>query len=150
MLLSLDYLSLQQLWYYFPNCVFFILTHPASLPCGRKPERPEKTHDFNSAERWQTIFTHESVARIEPIDLRGEALLWRLHQMTALWNDCDKKWPNATWFKVTGWIRIFLPSGFNCSSDFRTFAQILTVCCPFGERVPLWVQSASFQCCKMF
>jgi hypothetical protein len=30
-LLILDYWSLQQLWYYFPNCVFFILTHSAYL-----------------------------------------------------------------------------------------------------------------------
>ena len=42
----------------------FILTHPANLPCGRKPERPEKTHDFRqSVDR---LFSHESVARIEP------------------------------------------------------------------------------------
>ena len=42
----------------------FILTHPDNFPCGKKPEHPEKTHDF-----WQSfdrLFSHESVARIEP------------------------------------------------------------------------------------
>ena len=38
--LSLDYLFLQQLWYYFPNYVY---------PPGEKPRL--------SAERWQTLFT---------------------------------------------------------------------------------------------
>jgi hypothetical protein len=37
--------------------LMFILTHPANLPCGRKPERPEKIHDFR-------LFSHEVVARI--------------------------------------------------------------------------------------
>ena len=34
------------------------------VPCGRKLEHPEKTHDF----RWNVdgLFSHESVARIEP------------------------------------------------------------------------------------
>ena len=65
-LLSLDwlFLYLQQLWYYFLNCVYrFILTHPVSFSCGRKPEHPEKTHDF-----WKSVdglFSHESVARIK-------------------------------------------------------------------------------------
>ena len=37
----------------------FILTHPVNFPCGRKPERPEKTHDFRqSVDR---LFSHESV-----------------------------------------------------------------------------------------
>ena len=27
----------------------FILTHPVNFPCGRKPERPEKTHDFRES-----------------------------------------------------------------------------------------------------
>jgi hypothetical protein len=58
-LLSLDYLSLQRLRYYFPNCVY--PNPPANLPCGRKPE---KTHDFRqSVDR---LFSHESVARIKP------------------------------------------------------------------------------------
>ena len=42
----------------------FILTHPVSFPCGRKPEHPEKTHDFRQSVDW--LFSHESVARIEP------------------------------------------------------------------------------------
>jgi hypothetical protein len=42
----------------------FILTHPANLPRGRKPERPEKTHDFRQSVDW--LFSHESVARIKP------------------------------------------------------------------------------------
>jgi hypothetical protein len=28
----------------------FIPTHPVNFPCGRKPEHPEKTHDF-----WQSV-----------------------------------------------------------------------------------------------
>ena len=26
-----------------------ILTHPVNFPCGRKPENPEKTHDFRQS-----------------------------------------------------------------------------------------------------
>ena len=26
-----------------------ILTHPVNFPCGRKPEHPEKTHDFGQS-----------------------------------------------------------------------------------------------------
>ena len=41
-----------------------ILTHPANFPCGRKPEHPEKTHEFRqSVDR---LFSHEFLARIEP------------------------------------------------------------------------------------
>ena len=42
----------------------FILTHSVNFPCGRKPEHPEKTHDFRQSVDW--LFSHESVARIEP------------------------------------------------------------------------------------
>jgi hypothetical protein len=38
--------------YYFPNC-------------GRKPEHPEKTHDFQQSVV-DRLFSHESIARIEP------------------------------------------------------------------------------------
>jgi hypothetical protein len=27
----------------------FILTHPVNFPCGRKPEHPEKTHNFRQS-----------------------------------------------------------------------------------------------------
>ena len=37
-------LSLQELLYY-----FLIPTHPVNYPCGRKPEHPEKTHDFRQS-----------------------------------------------------------------------------------------------------
>jgi hypothetical protein len=47
-LLSLNYLSLQQLRYYVPNCVYPI-THPVNYPCGGQPEHPEKTHDFRQS-----------------------------------------------------------------------------------------------------
>jgi hypothetical protein len=43
----------------------FILTHPVNFPCGRKPERQDQNAQI-SAERWQTLFTIESAARIEP------------------------------------------------------------------------------------
>jgi hypothetical protein len=42
----------------------FILTHPVNFPCGRKPEHPEKNHDFRQSV--DGLFSHESVARIEP------------------------------------------------------------------------------------
>ena len=43
--------------YFYNNCditflTVFILTHPVNFPCGRKPEHPEKTHDF-----WQSVNT---------------------------------------------------------------------------------------------
>jgi hypothetical protein len=46
----------------------FILTHPVNFPCGRKPERPEKTHDFRKSVDWLFSHesTHESIARLEP------------------------------------------------------------------------------------
>ena len=51
----------------------FILTHPVNFPCGRKPERPEKTHDFRqSVDR---LFSHESVARIEPTNFEVKEAL---------------------------------------------------------------------------
>jgi hypothetical protein len=42
----------------------FFLTHPVNFPCGRKPERPEKTHDFRQSV--DGLFSHGPVARIEP------------------------------------------------------------------------------------
>jgi predicted nucleic acid-binding Zn ribbon protein len=30
----------------------FIVTHPVNFPCGRKPEQPEKTHDFRQNADW--------------------------------------------------------------------------------------------------
>jgi hypothetical protein len=42
----------------------FILTHPVNFPCERKPEHPEKTHDFRQSVN--RLFSHESVARIQP------------------------------------------------------------------------------------
>jgi hypothetical protein len=55
----LYYFNLQQLRYYF--LTVFI---PVNFPCGRKPEHPEKTHDFRQSVDW--LFSHESVARIQP------------------------------------------------------------------------------------
>jgi hypothetical protein len=74
------HLFLQQLWYYFPNCVY-----PCQFPCGRKPECPEKTHNF-----WQSIdrlYSHESIAKIEPtISALGERhLLRRLHHRSPIY-----------------------------------------------------------------
>jgi hypothetical protein len=52
----------------------FILAHPVNFPCGRKPVRPEKTHDFRQSVDW--LFPHESVARIEPTisEVKGASL----------------------------------------------------------------------------
>ena len=65
-ILSLDYLFLQHLWYYFPNYV--ILTHPVNFPCGRKPEHAEKPTTFGRAltDSHMSPRTLESIARIEP------------------------------------------------------------------------------------
>jgi hypothetical protein len=48
-----------------------IPTHPVNFPCGRKPEYPEKTHDFRQSVDW--LFSHESEARIQPTnsDVKG-------------------------------------------------------------------------------
>jgi hypothetical protein len=66
------YIVILRLFHLYNNCditflTVFILTHPVNFPCGRKSEHPEKTHDIQqSVDR---LFSHESVARIEP---RGE------------------------------------------------------------------------------
>jgi hypothetical protein len=45
-----DYLSLQPLWYYCTFLTMFVLVdHPVYFPCWRKPEPPEKTHDFRQS-----------------------------------------------------------------------------------------------------
>jgi hypothetical protein len=49
-----------RLFYFYNNCditflTMFIPTHPVNFPCGRKPEQPEKTHDFR-----QSVDSHES------------------------------------------------------------------------------------------
>jgi hypothetical protein len=58
-----------RLFYLNNNCditflTVFILTYPVNFLCGRKLERPEKTHDFRqSVDR---LFSHESIVGIEP------------------------------------------------------------------------------------
>ncbi len=44
---NLNQLFLQQLRFYFPICVY--PNPPCQLPCGRKPECPEKTHGFRQS-----------------------------------------------------------------------------------------------------
>jgi hypothetical protein len=39
----------------------FCLTHPVNFPCERKPECPEKTHDFR---HWLFLFSHEDWVRV--------------------------------------------------------------------------------------
>jgi hypothetical protein len=53
--------------YYITFLTVFILTHLDNFPCERKPEHPEKTHDFRQSVGW--LFSHETVARIEPTNL---------------------------------------------------------------------------------
>jgi hypothetical protein len=52
----------------------FIIIHPVNFPCGRKPERPKKTHDFRQSVDW--LFSHESVAGVESTisKVKGAAL----------------------------------------------------------------------------
>ena len=65
-ILSLDYFIFTTIVILLLMTVF-ILTHPVNFPCGRKPEHLEKTHDFRQSV--DGLFLHESVARIEPIDI---------------------------------------------------------------------------------
>jgi hypothetical protein len=78
---ALDYLSLQQLWYYFPNCVYPNPTCQLSLweETGAPGENPRL-----SAERWPTLFTWvRSEKRAH--NLRGERrLFWRLRHRSPL------------------------------------------------------------------
>jgi hypothetical protein len=64
-----NYLTEPRLFHLYNNCdvtflTVFILTHPVNFPCGRKPVHSDKTHDFRQSVDW--LFSHESVARIEP------------------------------------------------------------------------------------
>jgi hypothetical protein len=43
----------------------FILIYPVNFPCGRKPQHPEKSHDFRQGVDW--LFSHGPLARIEPM-----------------------------------------------------------------------------------
>jgi hypothetical protein len=56
-LLSLDYFILTTIMILLSLTVF-IVTHPVNFPCGRKPEQPEKTHDFRQNADWP--FSYES------------------------------------------------------------------------------------------
>jgi hypothetical protein len=61
-------LSLQQLWYCFLNCVYSNPRH-VNFSCGKKPEHPEKIHDFRQSVDW--FFTW--VGSENPThELRGE------------------------------------------------------------------------------
>jgi hypothetical protein len=49
------------------------LTHPVNFPCGRKPEYPEKTHDFRPSVDFFTLFTWGlGSSHIEKFSLRFE------------------------------------------------------------------------------
>ncbi len=51
------------------------LTHPVNFPCGRKPEYPEKTHDFPQSVDLCSSHIRtgsENTAGIRTLDLRGE------------------------------------------------------------------------------
>jgi hypothetical protein len=59
------------------------ITHPVNFPCGRKPEYPEKTHDFRqsidfllfSHEDWVWIALRKFSLRLEPtafIEVKGK------------------------------------------------------------------------------
>ena len=52
----------------------FILTHPVNFPCGKKPEHPEKTHDFRQSVDW--LFSHESVVRMQPTNSEVKGGVW--------------------------------------------------------------------------
>jgi hypothetical protein len=82
-ILSLDYLSLQQLWYYFLNCVYPNPLCQLSLweETGAPGENPRL-----SAERWLTLFTWVRSENRTHV-LRGErSLLWRLRLHRVIMN----------------------------------------------------------------
>jgi hypothetical protein len=74
-LLNPDYVSLQQLWYYFLNCVY--PNPPCQLSLWEETGAPGENPRL-SVERWLTLFTWvRSVNRTH--DLRGDrGLLWLL------------------------------------------------------------------------
>jgi hypothetical protein len=54
----------------------FILTHSINFPCGRKPEHPEKIHEFRQSVVW--LF---QVSGQRTHDPKGErSLFWRLRR----------------------------------------------------------------------
>ena len=59
------------------RCYILYPNPPANLPCGRKPECPEKTHDFRQSVG--ILFSHEKFEeswwRIEPTSQRWKALV---------------------------------------------------------------------------
>ena len=52
----------------------FCLTHPVNFPCGRKPEYPEETHDFQQSvdfysfhmRNWVRVALRKFSLRLEP------------------------------------------------------------------------------------
>ena len=54
--------------HYFPNN-YSILTHPVNFPCVRKPENPEKTHDFRQSV--EELFSREVRCSIQGSNLRS-------------------------------------------------------------------------------
>ena len=85
----------------------FVLTHPVNFRCGRKPERPEKTDDFRQSVDW--LFSHESVARIEPTisEMKG-----------ACFDDCATEAPSAVFW-------------YNYNKSWHTFALFLALSSEF-------------------
>jgi hypothetical protein len=70
-----DYLSLQQLWYYFLNCVY--PNPPCQLSLWEETGAPGENPRL-SAERWQPLFTWVR-SENQTHELRGESrFLWRL------------------------------------------------------------------------
>jgi hypothetical protein len=43
-----------------------ILTHSVNFPCKRKPEHPEKTHDFRQSVDGLDLFTRVTNEKIKP------------------------------------------------------------------------------------
>ena len=78
----LDYLSLQQLRYYFP-IIIFILTHPVNFLCGGGGGGRSARRKPTTFGRTLTDSSHESVARIEPsVDPNVVSLIRLLVRMT--------------------------------------------------------------------
>jgi hypothetical protein len=75
-ILSLDYLSLQQLWYYFLNCVY--PNPPCQLSLWEETGAPGENPRLSAELRWQTLFTRARSENRTHV-LTGETrLLWRL------------------------------------------------------------------------
>ena len=132
-LLSLDYLSLQQLWYYFLNCVY--PNPPCQLSLWEETRAPGENPRL-SAERWQTLFRGENRTH----DLRGErlkrGLLCRLRHQSRFISQTQFIWKSASNRCLDK-----LPITASINSTFALMQLSKGQKCPFVMKSALFVQA---------